>query len=445
MADAHSASGYITESVLDMNKTEANADITQTLGIDGAHRSRFRSLTWLGWGIAVLVILALIVVWQSTNNAPDLQYRTEEARRGSLVVTVSATGNLEPTNQVDVSSELSGIIDRVMVDYNDRVEAGQVLAGLDTDKLQAEVLQSEAALAAAEAKVKESQATVLETKLKLQRCERLAEKGLCPQEEVDTNSAAYKRALAEEGSARAQVAEARAKLGADRTSLAKTEIHSPINGVVLVRAVEPGQTVAASLQAPVLFTLAEDLSEMELHVDVDEADVGQVEEGQQASFSVDAFPERVFKAQITQVRYGAQEVEGVITYETVLKVDNSELSLRPGMTATAEITVKQVNDALLVPNAALRFSPAAQSGRSSSQKDSLLSQLMPRPPGPSPKNAQKEISNDKGRQQVWTLRDGEPVAIAVSTGTTDGIWTEITRGELQAGTALLVASVRAGR
>ncbi len=326
----------------DINEKNANSDIALMLDIDGARRSRFRSLKWLGWGIAVLAILAVIIVPQSMNNAADVQYRTEEVRRGSLVVTVSATGNLEPTNQVDVSSELSGIIDRVMVDYNDRVDAGQVLAVLDRDKLQAEVLQSEAALAAAEAKVKESQATVLETKLKLQRCERLAEKGLCPQEEVDTNSAAYKRAQAEEGSARAQVAQARAKLDADRTNLAKAEIHSPINGVVLVRAVEPGQTVAASLQAPVLFTLAEDLSEMELHVDVDEADVGQVQEGQQASFSVDAFPERVFKAQITQVRYGAQEVEGVITYETVLKVDNTDLSLRPGMTATAEITVKQV-------------------------------------------------------------------------------------------------------
>ena len=429
----------------DINEKNANSDIALTLGIDGARRSRFRSLKWLGWGIAVLVILAVIIVPQSMNNAADVQYRTEEVRRGSLVVTVSATGNLEPTNQVDVSSELSGIIDRVMVDYNDRVDAGQVLAVLDRDKLQAEVLQSEAALAAAEAKVKESQATVLETKLKLQRCERLAEKQLCAQEEVDTDSAAYKRAQAEEGSARAQVAQARAKLDADRTNLAKAEIHSPINGVVLVRAVEPGQTVAASLQAPVLFTLAEDLSEMELHVDVDEADVGQVQEGQQASFSVDAFPERVFKAQITQVRYGAQEVEGVITYETVLKVDNTDLSLRPGMTATAEITVKQVNDALLVPNAALRFNPAAQSGKSSSQKGSLLSQLMPRPPGPGLTKAQKEITNNKGRQQVWTLRDGEPVAIPVSTGTTDGIWTEITQGELQAGTALLVASVKAGR
>lgn len=419
-------------------------DITTTLGIDGSNVSRGRWLKWLLGLTIVLSLLGVFLLWQASDSTNGVQYKIQEARRGGLIITVSATGNLEPTNQVDVGSELSGIIDNVSVDYNDRVEAGQILAELDTDKVRAEVLQSEAALAATEAKVKVSQATVLETRLKLQRCQRLAEKKLCAQEEVDTDSAAYKRAQAEEGSTRAQVAEARAKLDADRTNLAKAAIHSPINGVVLVRAVEPGQTVAASLQAPVLFTLAEDLTEMELHIDVDEADVGQVREGQQASFTVDAFPDQIFEAQITQVRYGAQEVEGVITYETVLQVDNTDLSLRPGMTATAEIAVKQIDDALLVPNAALRFNPAAQSGKSSSQKGSLLSQLMPRRP-PAPEKSRKESTNNKGRQQVWTIRDGEIVAISVSTGTTDGIWTEITQGELQAGTALLVGSAKAGR
>ncbi len=258
----------------------------------------------------------MVAVWQSRDATNNVQYKTQDARRGNLIITVSATGNLEPTNQVDVGSELSGIIDSVRVDYNDRVKAGQILAELDTDKLRAQVLQSEAALAAAEAKVRESQATVLETKLKFQRCQRLAEKQLCAQEEVDTDSAAYKRAQAGEGSARAQVSEARAKLDADRTNLAKTAIHSPIDGIVLVRNVEPGQTVAATLQAPVLFTLAEDLAKMELHVDVDEADVGLVKAGQTATFAVDAYPDRSFPAHITQVRYGSQTVDGVVTYET---------------------------------------------------------------------------------------------------------------------------------
>ena len=153
----------------------------------------------------------------------------------------------------------------------------------------------------------------------------------------------------------------------DQTNLDKAIIVSPINGVVLARSVEPGQTVAASLQAPVLFTLAEDLAKMELHVDVDEADVGQVRDGQQATFTVDAYPDRVFPAQITQVRYGSQSVEGVVTYLTVLNVDNSDLSLRPGMTATADIVVKELKNALLVPNAALRFAPAQQEKESRNQ------------------------------------------------------------------------------
>lgn len=429
-----------------MTEQMLNRDVSETLGIDDYRSHRKHLSNWLVWIPLVLVVLGAGVFLQSKPVTNNLQYITQEARIGSLVITVSATGNLEPTNQVDVSSELSGIVDSVLVDYNDFVEADQILAKLDTDALLAQVLQSEAALAAAEANVKLSQATVFETKLKLQRCQQLAEKKMCAQEEVDTDSAAYQRAQAGEGSARAQVAQARAKLDADRTNLAKAAIHSPIKGVVLVRAIEPGQTVAASLQAPVLFTLAEDLSEMELHVDVDEADVGLVQEGQTARFTVDAFPDQVFKAQIIQVRYGAQEVDGVITYETVLKVDNTELSLRPGMTATAEITVKRIDKALLVPNAALRFNPAVQdSNQSSPNKGGLLSQLIPRPPGPALKKAQKENMDKKSQQQVWILKDGAPVAVPVSTDTSDGIWTEITQGDLQAGTALLVGTTKATR
>lgn len=426
-----------------MKDKMTDGDITRTLGIDGARRSHFGAFRWLGWGIATLVILAVIIVSQSLNNAPNVQYKTAEVRRGDLVVTVSATGNLEPTNQVDVSSELSGIIDNVKVDYNDKVKAGQALAELDTDKLAAQVLQSEAALAAAQAVVRETQASVHETLLKFQRCERLAKNKLCADEEVDTAQAAYMRAQAEEGSAKAHVDEARAKLDADRTNLEKSEIRSPIDGVVLVRAAEPGQTVASSFQAPVLFTLAEDLAQMELHVEVDEADVGQVTEGQEATFTVDAFPDRIFKAKIIQVRYGAQEIDGVITYETVLEVDNSDLSLRPGMTATAEIYVQKIPDALLVSSAALRFRPQEPTSKSASRQGSLLSQLMPRPP--SIKKNRVTDTADGGQQSVWILRDGVPVAVPVTVGASDGIWTEITGGELQPGMAVVVSSIKPGR
>jgi HlyD family secretion protein len=423
-----------------MKEKKTDSEIAATLGIDSTRRSRFGSARWLFPGIAVLAVLAFIIVTRSANDAAQVRYKTEEVRRGNLVVTVSATGNLEPTNQVDVSSELSGIVDSVRVDYNDKVEAGQVLAELNTDKLKAQVLQSQAALAAAEAKVRETKASVRETQLKLQRCQRLAANKLCAEEEVDSGRAASLRAQAEQGLAEAQVAQARAKLEADRTDLGKTVIYSPIKGVVLVRAVEPGQTVASSLQAPVMFTLAEDLSQMELHVDVDEADVGQVADGQTATFAVDAFPDRTFTALITQVRYGAQEVDGVITYETVLKVDNSDLSLRPGMTATAEIVVEEISDAVLVPNAALRFKPRVQAAKSTPNGGSLFGRLMPRPPAIK-KNPTADAS-DKGQQRVWVMRDGTPVAQPVNTGASDGMWTEIRGGELQPGAVVAVETIR---
>jgi HlyD family secretion protein len=396
----------------------------------------------MGGGIVVLLALAAVLLLRSNADRETARYTTEAARHGELVVKVSATGHLEPTNQVEVGSELSGIVDAVLVDFNDRVRAGEVLARLDTDTLQATVLQSEATLAATHARVRQVEATVEETRLKLERCARLAEARLCPAEELDTSRAAHRRAQADLASAQAQVAEARARLEADRTRLSKAVIVSPIDGVVLDRAVEPGQTVAASLQAPVLFRLAEDLAKMELHVDVDEADVGEVREGQVARFSVDAFPNRSFDARIVQVRFGAREVDGVISYETVLRVDNADLSLRPGMTATAEIVVQQIDNALLVPNAALRFNPTPQGALRAERSGSLLGQLMPRPPPT--RNNRPPGAQGEG-QRVWLLRGGEPAAVPVKVGASDGIWTQVIAGELEPGSPLVVGMANPGR
>lgn len=426
-----------------MDSREASDEVRRTLGLGRSPRAGLGRWAWLlAAGLAGLVLVA-VLFWQSGGSPDAAAYTTEPARRGELVVRVSATGHLEPTNQVEVGSELSGIVDAVLADFNDRVHAGQVLARLDTDTLQAAVLQSEAALAAALAHVSQVEATVEETRLKLERCKRLAEARLCPDEELDGSRAAHRRAQADLASAEAQVAEARARVEADRTRLSKAAIVSPIDGVVLDRAVEPGQTVAASLQAPVLFRLAEDLAKMELHVDVDEADVGQVREGQVASFSVDAFPDRSFDARIIQVRFGAREVDGVISYETVLRVDNADLSLRPGMTATAEIVVQQIDDALLVPNAALRFRPPAQGKPRAERGGSLLGQLMPRPP-PTRNNRPQGVQDEAG-QRVWVLRDGQLGSIPVQIGATDGTWTEVSAGELEPGIPLVVDTARPGR
>jgi HlyD family secretion protein len=394
----------------------------------------------------VLIAVAAVVVTvvskvTSTTNAP--QYKTQETQRGNLTVTVKATGTLQPTNQVDVSSELSGIVKGVEVTYNARVKIGQVLARLDTSKLEAQTLQYKAALDSGRAKLLQVQATVTEARASLARIRRARELSggkLPSQADLDSAVATLARAEADEASAAAAVAQAKATLDASETDLAKSVIRSPINGVVLTRAVEPGQTVAAALQAPVLFTLAEDLAQMELHVYVDEADVGRVKDGQAATFTVDAYPNRIFQARIAQVRYGSKTVSGVVTYETVLSLDNADLSLRPGMTATAVITVQKVVNGVLVPNAALRFAPATGQEKASVESGGLLRKILPGPP-PMPPKAPADANGDAKQSRVWTLRNGQLIAIPVTVGSTDGIMMEITGGEVEPGMALVVDTI----
>jgi len=418
------------------DSADSSNDLHRTLGLDESTHGRRHLRGWL-IGVGLLVLAGLAIAYFSGGDDEAIRFRTIEAQTGDLIVIVTATGQLKPVNQVDVGTEVSGTIESVLVDYNDHVSAGQVLARLDTAKLEAQALQSKAALASARARVKEMEATVVETRLKAERCERLAEKSLCSREDLDTAQAAHLRAQAQEADARAKVEEAAAKLSLDETDLDKAVIRAPIDAIVLERQVEPGQTVAASLQTPVLFTLAEDLRQMELHVDVDEADVGQVREGQAATFSVDAYPTRSFPARITQVRFAPRTVEGVVTYETLLSVDNTDLSLRPGMTATAEITVKTVEDALLVPNAALRFTPPVTAARVSQNGGGLFSRLLIRRPAEKSESLSGKPAAGS-RQQVWVLRDGRPVAVPVTVGVSDSRQTRILDGELAAGMPVIV-------
>lgn len=386
--------------------------------------------------IAVLVLLVIITSYlllsSQKNNA---SYKTVELKRGELIVRVTATGLLQPVNQVEVGTEISGTIESVEVDFNSRVKHGDVLARLDTERLQAQVVQARASQESAKARVEEAKATVLETRVRMNRCAKLAKQQLCSQEDLDTLSAAHARAKSAEASARAQVSVATATLDAHQTDLAKAVIRAPIDGIVLKRQIEPGQTVAASLQTPVLFVLAESLAQMELHVAIDEADVGHIKEGQKASFSVDAYPDQHFPAEISQVRFAPQTVEGVVTYETVLTVDNTALLLRPGMTATAEIITNQLNDILLVPNVALRFVPPKTDKAKRNGGSSLFSRLFPRP-GRS-KEA-KTKSAPKGGKQVWVLEEDQPVAVSVKVGATDGQYSQLLGGDLQEGEDVIV-------
>jgi len=388
-------------------------------------------------GAVLVVAIAAYALWNVGGPANGVRYVAEKAAIADLTVVVTATGSVQPTNKVDVSSELSGIIRRVLVDYNSTVKVGQPLAELDTEKLQATVDNARARLAAAEARVTEARATIEEKKLDYERRRALVAKNVSSPRDLEAAKAAYDRSVASLASARADVSAARADLKLQETNLGKACICSPINGVVLMRNVEPGQTVATSFQAPVLFSIAEDLRKMEVQVDVDEADVGKVRNGQQATFTVDAYPERRFAAEIRELRLGSEVVQGVVTYKAVLSTDNSDMLLRPGMTATAEIVVEQVKSTLTVPNAALRYAPPpAQSGE---QDGGLLSKLLPGRPRFRPASKRQ---GDGPAQTVWLLRDGAPVAVPVTVGATDGKRTQIVAGEVKAGQPVIVDSVR---
>jgi HlyD family secretion protein len=410
---------------------------------DILRQSKLVGRNWLdrlgvGWIATAAAVIAALLIWLFSGSRAEVRYVTQPVERGNLVVAVTATGSVQPTKKVDISSELSGTVRKVLVDYNSPVKAGQTLAELDIDKLNATVQSSRAKLAAARARVAEAQATVVEKRRDLERKRTLAGKQVGSQQDLDVAQSAFDRAGAALASADADVGAAAADLKLNETNLSKACICSPIDGVVLKRNVDPGQTVASSLQAPVLFSIAEDLRQMELQVDVDEADVGKVKPGQTASFSVDAFPERRFPAQIRDVRYASETVQGVVTYKAVLTIDNSELLLRPGMTATAEIRVMQIADAVLVPNAALRYSPPASTSRSDQR--SFLQRILP---GRPPFREATKREDSGGKSTVWILKNGSLVSVRVTTGVSDGRRTELKSGDITPGQVVVVDQMAA--
>jgi HlyD family secretion protein len=418
---------------------KVQADIEAVLGLDRptTRLQRWRPRIIIG-AIAVAALL-LFLVFRTGDSNNRVRYVTEPVARGNLTVSVTATGTVQPTNEVEVSSELSGIIRGVLVDYNSKVTIGQTLAELDTDKLKSSVDSSQAKLAAAKAKVSEAEATVLETRLERDRQQTLVTKEVGSGQQLETAEAARQRALAGLESAKADVSAAAADLALNETNLSKAHILSPITGVVLSRNVEPGQTVASSLQAPILFTIAEDLTKMEVQVDVDEADVGTVREGQKATFTVDAYPDKQFTAEIRELRFGSEVVQGVVTYKAVLTTDNSQLLLRPGMTATAEIVVEHVGDAVTVPNAALRYSPPT--GAESADPRNFLQKLLPGMPRlRQPSSPQAPPGSDR---KVWILVDGSPQEVSVTVGPSDGKRTQIVEGDIEPGQAVIVDTATA--
>lgn len=399
----------------------------------GIARRWLKRIVWL----AVLCTAIGIGAWwyQSSQSAANLvSYETARPLRGDLTIIVTATGTIQPTTQIDVSSEMSGVVRTVNVDNNSLIKKGQVLAELDSERYKAQVRSLQASVKGSRAKLAETAATLTAAELALERQLSLQAKGLAVKQELESALAAQQRAVAAIASAEADIEIANANLELKQLDIDKSQITSPVDGIVLKRAIEPGQTVASSLQAPVLFTLAEDLKRMQLEANIDEADIGAVRVGQDATFTVDAFTARRFPARIETIEFSPLVTEGVVTYKAVLSVDNSELALRPGMTATAQVVVQQISNALLVPNAALRYSPPAAARQESFSLSRLFLPRFPRNERP----VKKDIK--AGERTVWILEGGVPKSLTIAIGASDGKMTEITKGEVSPETPLITAT-----
>ncbi|MDZ7825338.1 MAG: efflux RND transporter periplasmic adaptor subunit [Gammaproteobacteria bacterium] len=381
----------------------------------GGRRTGFRVLA----GVLLLAGLA----WWFWPEEETRSWAFATVDRGDMVLTATATGNLEPKSEISVGAEISGLVDEVLVDWNDRVEVGTVLARFDTDSLEITLEQAEARLALTRASVAEARATLEEAELDEARAVRLVESRNLPQSELDAARAVRKPAAARVDSAEASVREARQRCPRSAPGSDKAVIRSPIRGVVLQRSVEPGNTVAANFQAPELFILAEELERMELHVALDEADVGLVAAGQPAIFRVDAWPQREFEARVETVHLYPTVASNVVTYTTVLSVDNSEGLLRPGMTATATITTGTREQVLRVPDVALRFVPPVEEESGG---------ITFGPPGTG------RNRGDRPANAVWILGEEGPERIPVRAGFSDGRFTELLGAPLEAGDRVLV-------
>jgi HlyD family secretion protein len=377
---------------------------------------------------ALIVVVVLVALgsggwfgyqrWMAPADQPT--YRTAEVKRGNVVQTVSATGTVEPLVNVLVGSQVSGTITRWYADFNQQVKEGFVLAELDQDRFKAQVEQRHAAVAVAKAHVEEAQAKLGTAKLERGRLEYAFERQAASDFEVKTAQAAEEAALAALHAAQAQLQADEADERMAEIELSKTVITSPIDGVVISRDVDAGQTVAASLSAPTLFTIANDLTKMRVNAAVNETDIGVVHEGMEAEFRVDAYPNRRFRGRVSQVRYAQTVVDNVVTYTTLVDVDNPDLSLRPGMTATIMFEVAKAEDVLMVPNAALRFDPQTVPAEINWRRPGRGKPMQPR---------------------VFRLDGSALVEVPVELGLNDGSFTEVKSQLLSQGDPVVVEKV----
>jgi HlyD family secretion protein len=413
-------------------------DIETALGLSSDKR-RGRLFKRVIWGLVALAMVlgAYGYYARQQSSAAAISYETAPAAIADVVVTVAATGTIQPITQVDIGSEASGVVRQVLVEENASVKTGDVLAVLDTTRLDAQRARIAAQLQSAEARLTDANATLAERRLTENRQKSLRAKGLSTSQDMDAAEAASLRADASLVAAKADISAAKADLAIIDADIAKTRVLSPIDGVVLKRSVEPGQTVAASLQAPVLFKIARDLKRIQLEAAVDEADIGNVKVGQSANFTVDAYRGRNFPARIERLSYAPETVDGVVTYKAILSALNQDLALRPGMTATARITVEEYKQALTIVNEALRFAPPVQQ---EAESFSITRMFMPRFPRG---QASKRVAAKDGARSVYVLVDGKPVESKIKIGATDGKVTVVADGALKTDAPVIISQKQA--
>ena len=430
------------DQIVNPSETESTPAIEKALGLEKGGAKRRRGRGWL-YGLALLVLAAAAIgAYQLYgNSAVRIDYTTVPAAKADLTVQVSATGTLQPLTQVDISSELSGIIRTVAVSENQQIRKGDVLAALDTSRLEAQIERARASAKAAEANVENARITLKENEQTLARTAELAKRGQATSQALEAATATRDRAVAALDSAEANLAIANADLKLQQSDLDKSTIYAPIDGIVLTRSVDPGQTVASSLQAPVLFVIAADLKSMELKAAIDEADIGAVKIGQPARFTVDAFSERPFDAEIRDISFASVTTDGVVTYDARLEVANDELLLRPGMTATVSVVTREARDVLAVPSAAFRYKPAPVARNNGWNITGMLTGRMgPRRSG----NRQAQtVAPTDGSRTLYVLENGQPKAVNVRIGSTNGELTEVLSG-VSEGDRIITASQQRG-
>jgi HlyD family secretion protein len=391
--------------------------------------------------IIVAVLLLLLAgggygYWRVGSGTTEAPYVTVPVQRGNITQVVSSTGTLQAVVTVQVGSQVSGTIDKLFADFNSKVKAGDVVAQLNQDKFRAAVDQSKANLIAAQSNLAKGKVSVDDARRTLDRTRELRKRELMAQSELDAAQTAYDAAVAQLEVNKAQVEQARAAVNQVTVDLNNTVIRSPVDGIVISRNVDVGQTVAASLQAPTLFTIANDLSKMEVHTSVDEADVGNVWEGQEVSFTVDAFPSRRFRGKVSQVRNAPINVQGVVTYNAVVRIDNKDLVLKPGMTANVQFLVSGKEGVLIVPNMATRFRPPDEKDEAQEllrrERSRAAAPVGTRRTSRSGAAGAGAAAGGRGNRPVtiYVLNDNKPRPVQVQLGITDGSRTEIVGGEL---------------